>query len=610
MRRKRTIQRRTLKLFDKISGVLAPPPKMTISEWADSYRFLSKESSSESGRWNTDRAPYQREIMDAASDNKVEIVIVMTSAQIGKTEILNNIMGYHIDYDPAPIMLVVPTVELAKSWSKKRLAPMIRDTPALRDKISDAKSRDSDNTILEKGFPGGYIVMVGANSPTGLSSRPIRILLADEVDRFPVSAGDEGDPLDLAEKRTKTFYNHKKVFVSTPTIKGVSRIEKEYENSTKEEWCLPCPVCGRYQPIEWGRIKFNDVTMECKYCMQRFNEHEWKSGKGRWISQNQKVATKKIRGFHLNALASPWEKWSVIIDEFLKAKRKGAQSLKTFVNTYLGESWEEDAGETTDKEDIIKRREMYNAEVPEGVLVLTAGVDTQEDRLEVEVVGWGVGKESWGIEYQKFYGLPSEDDVWERMDQFLSKEYLRADGIRMKIRCTCIDSGGHNAQDVYRFTKPREIRRIFSIKGKGGTGIPFVGKATRNNRERAALFSLGVDEGKETIYARLQKQFVGQGYCHFPIEDDRNYNQDYFEGLCSEKRIEKYVKGKKTYQWVKIKSGIRNEPLDLRNYATAALEILNPDMEYLSKHKQKISAETTKKPKVKKKKRRVISKGI
>lgn len=607
-RKKQKIKRRTIKIFKDVLGLLSPPPELTVSTWADTHRKLSPESSAESGQWNTDRAPYQREIMDALSDKDVETVIVMSSAQVGKTELINNIIGYFIDYDPAPIMLLMPTLDLATSYSKKRLATMIRDTPVLRDKVKDAKAKDSDNTLLEKGFPGGYIAIVGANSPTGLSSRPIRILLADEVDRFPLSAGIEGDPLSLAEKRTKTFWNKKKFFVSTPTEKGISRIDKEFESSTKEEWCVPCPICGRYQPYSWAQIKFEDVTMECKYCKERFSEFEWKSGNGKWIAQNSEV--EKKRGFHLNALASPWERWEDIISDFKEAKKNGPETLKTWVNTTLGEPWEDREGEGTDKEVLIKRRYKYNCEVPENVLLLTAGVDVQDDRLEVEVVGWGVGKESWGIEYKIFYGDPGQDVVWNQLDEYLQKSFKYINGEGLVISCTCIDSGGHYTTEVYKFCKQREYRRIFAIKGVGGYGKEFVGKASRTNRERVALFSLGVDTGKENLLSRLKNQFEGTpGYCNFPIEQGKGYNEEYFEGLTSEKRVTKYYKGKPKFEWVK-KSSVRNEPLDLRNYATAALEILNPNLESLAENNKNGNIFAQRQGIIKKKRRKVISKGI
>lgn len=578
MRKKKTqkIQNRTIKLFRDIAKVLAPPPKLTVSEWADGYRKLSSEASAEPGQWRTSRAPYQQEIMDAINDSSTEIVVVMSSAQVGKTELLLNIIGYFIDYDPAPILLLQPTLEMAEAFSKDRLATMIRDTTVLKNKVGDIKARNSGNTLLHKTFPGGHVTLAGANSPSSLASRPIRVLLCDEVDRYPFSAGAEGDPVNLAAKRTTTFWNKKKIYVSTPTIKGASRIETEYEDSTMEQWCLPCPYCGKHQPLTWGQIRFDDASMECLYCRERSTEAEWKSGKGEWRARRKH---RNKRGFHLNELSSPWKPWSEIIEDFREAK-KNTDTFKVWINTSLGESWEEQ-GEKADEETLLKRRQRYNAQLPDNVLVLTAGVDTQDDRLEVEIVGWGLGKESWGIEYKVFYGDPSQTIVWNELDDYLSRTWKYANGEGLVISCTCIDSGGHYTSEVYKFCKTREHRRIFAVKGKGGEGIPFVGRASRTNREKVALFMLGVDQGKETLLSRLKLEFEGEGYCHFPIEGDRGYDEAYFKGLTSEKRVIKYYKGRPKVEWLK-KSGTRNEPLDLRNYATAALEILNPDLDKLS----------------------------
>jgi phage terminase large subunit GpA-like protein len=484
---------------------------------------------------------------------------------------------------------------------------MLRDSPALQGKVADARSRDSGNTVLHKTFPGGHITMVGANSPSSLASRPIRILLADEVDRFPASAGAEGDPLTLAEKRTTTFWNRKKVYVSTPTIKGASRIEAAFLGSSQEEWCLPCPSCGEYQPLTWAQIRFEDATMECIKCGARHGEFEWKAGKGKWVA---KANNPRVRGFHLNELASPWKRWTKIIEEFLEAKRGGPEQLKAWVNTTLGETWEEQ-GDGVESHDLMKRREPYGCEVPNGVLVLTAGVDVQDDRLEVEVVGWGVGKESWGIEYRAIYGDPGQPAVWNQLDEYLSRTWKYADGTAIGIACTCIDSGGHFTQQVYDFCKTREHRRVFAIKGKGGEGVPLVGRATRTNRKRVALFHIGVDTGKELILSRLKVEHEREaGYCHFPRETEKGYDQTYFEGLTSEKRVLRYHKGRPRLEWVK-RPGTRNEPLDCRNYATAALEILNPNLEALAKSPKrdfyKQNAPMTGAPR---KRRRILSRGV
>lgn len=608
---------KTLRLFKKFPSFVAPPPDYKISEWADTNRVLSAEGSSESGKFKTDRAPYQREMMDAACDDDVETIVIMTSAQIGKTEIINNIVGYFIDYDPCPIMMVMPTEALAKTWSKKRLTPMLRDTPCLRGKVADSKTRDGDNTILEKSFPGGYITMVGANSPVGLSSRPIRVVLADEVDRFPKSAGAEGDPLALAEKRTKTFWNRKKIFVSTPTDRGISRIEKEYEESTKETYQVPCPMCGKLQSFEWSRIKFKTVTMECRFCREDFEEHYWKRGKGIWVAANPEK--RKKRGFHLNALASPWERWENIIEEFKSAKGKGKEALKTFINTYLGETWEDEAGDTLEHKQLFKRKEAYNAELPHGVLILTAGVDVQDNRLELEVVGWGKGKESWGIYYKSIYGDPKQKSVWERLDQYLLRTYEFTDGKKIPISCSCVDSG-YLPDEVYKYCKPREHKKIFAIKGKGSYDTPYISNHSRNNRVGAALFTIGVDNGKEILLSNLnvkrdEEGMYPPGYCHFPLDkvdgESRGYNDKYFEGLCSEKRVITYRKGVATFKWVKVVK--RNEPWDLRNYASAALEINGANFEMAEASLKRLRGETSndsKGSKPKKKKKRTHSKGI
>lgn len=593
---------KTIALFQDIAKILTPPPKMTVSDWADENRVLSREASAEAGKWRTSRAEYQREIMNAANDPETERVVVMTSSQIGKSEIINNVVGYFVDYDPAPIMLVQPTLDVAKAYSKDRIDPMIRDTPALRKKVAGSKARDGDNTILHKRFPGGHITLVGANSPSSLASRPIRILLMDEVDRYPVSAGEEGDPAGLAIKRTTTFWNKKIYMVSTPTIKGASRIEAEYEDSTMEQWQVKCPACGKYMPYTWAAINFDGPVMECMHCKESFDEYTWKNQPGMWIPRAENFG---VRGFHLNELASPWVKWEKIIENFKEAKRKGQETLKTWINTSLGETWEEKSD--TDSSEIIKRRERYNADLPDGVLLLTCGVDVQDDRLELEVVGWGHGKESWGIEYQMFVGDTSQDAVWTQLDNYLTKQFKFEDNKGLHITTTCIDSGGHRTQEVYKFCKTREHRRIFAIKGRGGEGVPFISAPTRNNRERVALFTIGVDQGKMTLISRLKQQFEGEGYCHFPIEQDKGYDEDYFEGITAESMRIRKVKGVTKVEWVK-RDGVRNEAFDCRNYATAAMEIFNPDFNYLERNLSDL--EPYAQAPIKRNKRKVISKGI
>lgn len=590
LKRRNDARKRVLTAFNTIKKEFATPPQMTISDWADNYRKLSKESSAEAGQWKTSRAEYQREMMNAISDDDVETVVFMTSAQIGKSEILNNTLGYYIDYDPSPIMFVQPTEDMAKAYSNDRIAPMIRDCPTLTSKVADTKSRDSGNTILHKRFKGGHLTFIGANTPSKLASRPIRVLLMDEVDRFPLSAGNEGDPAQLAIKRTTTFWNRKIVMCSTPTIKGVSKIEKEYESSTAEELNVACPDCGEYQPYEWGQLKFEhtsgtteakNAVYVCKYCGGVHGENVWKRQPVKWVAKNPHIKNK--RGFHLNELCSPWKHWEEIAVDFLEAKRQGVQMLKVWTNTAMGKPWEEESD--LDINDIlIKRRETYNCEVPKNVLVLTCGVDVQDNRLEYEIVGWGKNFQSWGIKYGVLMGDPGSTEVWKMLDDVIFSKYERSDGLQMEIMTTCIDSGGHHTQEVYKYCKEREARRVWAIKGQGGSGIPFVKRPNRRNDAGAWLFMIGVDVGKDTISSRLKQNFdTDFGYCHYPTETNKGYDEQYFIGLTAERRDVRTVKGRTVINWVKKSDGIRNEPFDIRNYATAAVEILNPNFEMLEK---------------------------
>lgn len=565
-------------------ATLKPPPELTLSQWADRYRMLSAESSAEPGRWHTDKAPYQREIMDAIGDAHIRRVVIMCAAQLGKTELLLNILGYFMAYAPAPILVMQPTLDMGQTFSKDRLAPMIRDTPVLRGLV-DVKSRYAGNTILKKNFPGGHITIVGANSATGLASRPIKVLLADEVDRYPGSAGTEGDPLSLAQKRQTTFWDKKTVMVSTPVIKGHSRIETEYNQSTREEWNVPCPECGHYQPFVWANLIFDpddlqkEIVYKCERCGCVANEYRWKqqSQQGRFVAENPGAET---RGFHLNTLASTFCGWKEIVQKFIVAKEQldqgNPEGMKVWVNTELGETWEE-RGEQVEDTELFNRREIYNAVVPEEVLVLTAGVDVQDDRFEVEIVGWGVGKESWGIRYQKIYGDMLKEQVWEDLDAFLQTVWCKKDGTALRIISCCIDSGGHHTDQVYRFTKERYERGVWAIKGKGGAEVPYIRNPTTNNRVKTPLFIIGVDAGKVLLYQRLRHNTKGPNYCHFPANEEAGYDETYFKGLTSEKMVVRFRKGRSVTVWeLKDSKYKRNEPLDLRNYATAALEIANP----------------------------------
>lgn len=515
-------------------------------------------------------------------DPAVEAVVVMSSAQIGKTEIINNVIGYYIHLDPSPILLLQPTLEMAEAWSKDRFAPMLRDTKVLQGLVKDPRSRDSGNTLLHKRFTGGHITMAGANSPASLASRPIRLVLCDEVDRYPASAGTEGDPVSLAKKRTTTFWNRKLLLTSTPTIKGASRIESAFEQSDQRRFYVPCPHCGESQTLKWLQVKWESgedghkpetACYICEHngCIITDGDKQKMLKHGKWVAE---AAFTGIAGFHINELYSPWVSFAQMVTEFLRAK-KLPETLKTWVNTSLGETWEE-AGEVIEADFLLKRKESWGTEAPEPVLLVTAGVDVQGDRLEIEVKGWGIGEESWSLDYRIFYGDPAQAMVWQELDRFLLKPIKSQLGIMLSIACTCIDSGGHHTQAVYQFCAGREVRGVFAIKGINQTAKPLVGRPSKNNRYKMRLYPIGTDTAKEVIFSRLKITELGAGYYHFPLERDK----EYFLQLTAEKQITSFNKGVAKREWIKIRA--RNEVLDCNVYALAALKLLNPDFELLA----------------------------
>lgn len=557
---------------------LKPPPRLTVSEWADNFRKLSAESSAEPGSWQTSRAEYQRGIMDAISDPAIETVVLMMGAQMGKSECLNNVVGYHIAQDPSPILVVQPTLDMAQTWSKDRLAPMLRDTPALQGLVKDPRSRDSGNTTLHKSFPGGHVTGCGANSPASLASRPIRIVLCDEVDRFPVSAGSEGDPVTLARKRSATFWNRKIILVSTPTNKGASRIEQAYEESDKRLYYVPCHDCGHEQTLKWSQVKFDADRPEsagyaCESCGAIWDDASRARAvrRGEWRS-TEKFA--KTAGFCVSGLYSPWIPLEDAVRDFLAARKQPA-TLRVWVNTYLAETWEED-GEGVDDYSLSERAEDWGDIVPADGLILTAGVDVQDDRLEAEIVAWGKEEESWSIAYKTIHGDPSGPIVWRELDEFLYGVYEHEFGEEMVVRATCVDSGGHHTQAVYKYVSTREAKRVFAIKGVGGEGKPMVGKPSKNNIGKIKLFPVGVDTIKYELFSRFKITEPGPGYCHFPEGRD----PEYYKQLTAEKIATKYHKGFARREFVKIRT--RNEALDVRVYAKAALALLNVNLNGLA----------------------------
>ena len=509
--------------------------------------------------------------MDACSDPEIKEVVVMAGAQLGKSEALLNIIGYHIDNDPCPILMLQPTLDMAQSFSKDRIANgLLRSTPCLQGKVKDPRSRDSNNTTLHKIFPGGAISIVGANSPSGLSSRPIRLVLCDEVDRYPASAGSEGDPIQLARKRSATFFNRKIVMVSTPTNKDASRIEDAFEKSDKRYFYVPCPHCKHEQTLKWANVRWSDNDPEtaqymCDECgtLWTDSDRRWSIRNGQWLAQDE---FKGVAGFHISGLYSPWTPLSEGVRDFLNVK-KNPEQLRVWTNVYLSESWA-DEGETIDDYSLSERREAFE-EIPQEVVFLTAGVDVQDDRLEISLIGWGRDDESWVISHDVLYGDPSTPQLWTSLDSQLMRTYDTEDGRQIAIRASAIDSGGHFTNTVYQYCVKNYSKRVFAIKGVGGEGKAIAGKPSRNNVAKCRLFPIGVDTAKDLLFARMRINEEGPGYIHF----NNKLNDEYFRQLTAEKIVTKFVRGYKRRVFQKIRP--RNEALDCMVYAMAAYAIIN-----------------------------------
>jgi phage terminase large subunit GpA-like protein len=550
--------------------VFVPQPKLTLSEWADKHRILSRGAAAEAGRWRTARAPYQRGIMDAISDPAVERVVFMKSAQVGATELMLNAVGFHMAWDPCPILIVQPNLEMARAWSVDRLSPMLRESSILRGRVVESGRRHAENTILHKTFWGGHLTIVGANSAAGLASRPIRVVLFDEVDRYPESAGDEGDPINLGIARTRTYaWSRKLVMASTPTLKGMSRIEAAWEESDQRFYLVPCPHCEHRQRFVWGNLKYGDgdPTYACEGCGVLIEERY----KPAMVAQGQWVAThpeRKVVGFHVSALYSPWASWPELVSEW-KSAQGNPLLLQSFVNLVLGESFEESGGFNAAA--LERRKVSTTHEVPAEVGVLTAGVDVQVDRLECTVWGWKAGEAAHRVGHWKMYGDPSATAVWKELDALLLRQFTHEGGGTMTIAATCVDSG-FNTQRVYEFVQPRQGRRVFAVKGSSTAGAPLLPKKpSRVNRHGVAVFTLGVDAAKDLWYGRMKLALPGPGYVTFDMTTD----QDYLEQLTSERRVRSLHAGKWASRYECLPNR-RNEALDCAVYALAALYLMGP----------------------------------
>lgn len=583
---------RTTRFMESLMRGFLPPDDLTVSEWAGKYRRLSPESSAETGPWRNERTPYLREIMDSFSNPKVRHIVFVAASQIGKTEAEMNMLGYIIDEDPGSVLFIHPVKDDAKEFSKLRIAPMIRDTPSLRRKVADPKQRDSANTILQKTYPGGILTLCGSTEAHALASKPIRYVFGDERDRWALSAGDEGDPWKLAMRRQTTFYNAKAVEVSTPTVKGASAIDKAYSKGSMARWVSRCPHCGKYHEIKWADIRFEYEEREikrektvrvtecwylCPGCGAISDERSMKSAPAHWEHANEEAKSRGELSFWLNAFVSPWMAWTDIIREFLEA-RGDSRKMQVVYNTMFGECWE-NRGDTMDEEGMLSRREDYEAELPDGVLVLTCGIDTQDDRIEYEVVGHGHFGETWGISAGIIMGKPDNPETWEKLDEVLDHVYRFGDGVGLTIAVSFMDEGGHYTQDVRIHCRERIGKKLFAIKGMAGQDRPFTSppkqqKIIVDGRHYGScwVYSIGVDAGKQMIMDSLRVMEPGPKYAHFPKRDD--YGSAFFHGLLSE-RLVYNEKKKNPWEWEKIPGHERNERLDCRNYAMAAFKTLS-----------------------------------
>jgi phage terminase large subunit GpA-like protein len=608
---------------------LKPIPLMTVSEWADKFRYLSSMSSSEFGKYRTSRTPYIRKIQDSlGKTSPLKKIVVMKGAQLGLTELGNNWIGYLIHINPGPIILVMPTEAAARKNSRTRIKPMIDSTPQLKDKIKTAGAKEAGNTILEKEFPGGVLFMIGSNSPVGLSSTPSGNIFLDEVDRYPASAGDEGSPIALAEARSSTFSRKKIFIISTPEIEGQSLISKEFEEGDQQYYNVPCHGCDelfvlRFEYLTHEEGKPETTRMACPNCGFLHEERhktlmlaeDGFGGKAKWIA-TAISSDPFMESFHLSALYSPagWLSWEQVVRMYLKIKGD-VNKEKVFVNTVLGETYKV-KGESPDFENLYNRREQYPINIiPDDVYFLTMGVDIQGDRIELEIVGWCKGRSTYSIDYRVLIGDTQKAEVWEKLRQVISTNFECADGGLMPITLTAIDAG-YNTKTVYDFAAGFGYNKVIPIMGRASVKDVMVSapRAININRsgkkiEGAKVWYLGTSLLKSELYGFLKLKVTEvdgvdifpDGYCHFP-----EYDRHYFKMLTAEDQVMLVnKKGYETFEWKKKFE--RNEALDIRCYARAAAYVLGIDR-FKDQHFNKIRTivkkeilEVSKKPKETKK---------
>jgi phage terminase large subunit GpA-like protein len=566
---------------------LRPPAAMTVSEWADEHRMLSSKGSSEPGQWRTDRTPYLREPMDCLSpSNPTRRVVLMFGSQLGKTEVVLNWLGAIIHLWPGPTLLVQPTLDMAKRLNRQRLDPLLKETPVLTERIAPARSRDSGNTMFLKEFQGGLFVLTGANSGSGLQSMPAAYLAADEVSSYPLEADDKGDPLENAEARTSTFPMGKVLITSTPGTRGACRITEEFEKrSDQRRYAVFMPCCGSREVLRWREHMVwdrpdGDVWCQCPACGERVAQHHKTTMLAGAVWRPTAVGDGGVTaGFHLPGWYAPagWTPWEQIRDEFLRAKGDPLL-LKGWVNKRAAEAWEDESLAKVTADGLKGRTGGYeHGTCPDGVLVVVMAVDVQDTWLEVSVWGYGRGDESWRIWHQKIEGDPAQDDVWDQVTTIRAVEWPRQGGGSMRAVHCAVDTGGHFTSEAYEYCRKYSREGVVAIKGSSDRAAPPLGRGKkvdttfrgRTIRNGVTLYLLGTHGLKRTVYSRLKLEEPGPGFVHF---DDAT-TEEYLQGLTCERLQPRYVKGFQVLEWKKP-SGARNEPLDLKAYCLAMLELV------------------------------------
>jgi phage terminase large subunit GpA-like protein len=570
-------------------AALQPPLDLTVSEWADQNRILTRRSSSEPGQWRTDRVPYLREPMDLLSPREKRImrVVLLFGSQTGKTEVGLNWLGRTIALDPAPFLTMFPTESFAKRQIRQRLTPLFNDSPAVAAKQISSKSRDAANAMFLKEFDGDMLLsIIGGNSGSAAQGMPAQNVWADEVSSLPLEMDDKGDPLENAEARQTNFPDRKALITSTPGTRGACRITWEFEaRSDRRLYHALMPCCGSLEVLRWREHMVweqpdGEVWCQCPACGERVAQHH----KGSMLDGGVWRATAKgdgeTAGFHLPGWYAPygWLSWEKIRDEFLRAKGDPLL-LKGWVNKRAAEAWEDEALSKVNGDELMARvadNPYRTGWCPAGVLVLLMAVDVQDTWLEVSVWGVGRGEEMWLIWHEKISGDPAQGDAWEQVDVIRQTQWPMETGGTMAVRQCGVDTGGHYTSEAYEFCRLRAKEGVVALKGSSTRNAPPLGKGSKvdvNHRGMlmkggVTLYMVGTDAIKRTIYGRLKNESPGPGFINF----GQNANEEYLQGLTCERLTPRYVKGFQVLEWKKP-SGARNEPLDLLVYCLAVWEL-------------------------------------